>query len=339
MMEQLPPGGEADAAATAAGTTAAVVSRIGTLSCSCLKNPPECGSWTAATGQAGLEEGSPMMMQLPPGGGADAAVAAATAAVVSRMGTLPCSCLKNLPECGSWTAVISQTRLEEGSPMMVQLPGGADAAVAAATAAAVVSRMGTLSCRCLKNSPECGSWTAAISQAGLEEESPMMVQLPPGGGADAAATAAGTTAAVVSRMGTLSCSCLKNSQECGSWTAAISQAGLEEGSPMMVQLLPGGGADAAIAAATAAAVVSQMGTLSCSCFKKELTRVWQLDNWYQPGWAGGREPYDGAAAPWWRSRCCCCCCHSCCCCLSDHAAAKRTHQSVAAGQLLSARLG
>jgi hypothetical protein len=31
-------------------------------------------------------------------------------------------------------------------------------------------------------------------------------------------------------------------------------------------------------------------------FKKELTRVWQLDSWYQPGWAGGREPYDGAAA-------------------------------------------
>jgi hypothetical protein len=47
--------------------------------------------------------------------------------------------------------------LEEGSPMMVQLPpgGGADAAVAAATAASK------------RNSPECGSWTAAISQAGL----------------------------------------------------------------------------------------------------------------------------------------------------------------------------
>jgi hypothetical protein len=55
--------------------------------------------------------------------------------------------------------------------MMVQLP---DAAVAAATAAVVVSYMGTLSCSCLKNSPECGSWTAAISQAGLEEGSPLM---------------------------------------------------------------------------------------------------------------------------------------------------------------------
>ena len=79
------------------------------------------------------------MMQLPPGGGADAAVVAATAAVVSRMGTLSCSCLKNSPECGSWTAAISQAGLKEGSPMMVQLP---DAAVAAAaTAAAVVSRL------------------------------------------------------------------------------------------------------------------------------------------------------------------------------------------------------
>jgi hypothetical protein len=48
-----------------------------------------------------LEEGSPMMMQLPPGGGADAAVVAATAAVVSRMGTLSCSCLKISLECGS----------------------------------------------------------------------------------------------------------------------------------------------------------------------------------------------------------------------------------------------
>jgi hypothetical protein len=56
----------------------------------------------------------------------------------------------------------------------------------------------------------------------------------------------------------------RNSPECGSWTAAISQTGLEEGSPM-VQLL------------------------------KELTRVWQLDSCYQPGWAGGREPYDAAA--------------------------------------------
>jgi hypothetical protein len=52
-------------------------------------------------------------------------------------------------------------------------------------------------------------------------------------------------------------------------------------------------------------------------FNKELTRVWQLDSCCQPGWAGGREPCDGAAAPSWRSRCCCCCCHSCCCCLSD----------------------
>jgi hypothetical protein len=47
--------------------------------------------------------------------------------------------LKNLPECGSWTAAISQAGLEEGGPMIVQLP---DAAVAAATAAAVVSRIG-----------------------------------------------------------------------------------------------------------------------------------------------------------------------------------------------------
>ncbi len=59
--------------------------------------------------------------------------------------------------------------------------------------------------------------------------------------------------------GALSCSCLKNSPECGSWTAGISQeAGLEEGSPIM-QLL------------------------------KELTRVWQLDSCYQPGWAGYRK--------------------------------------------------
>jgi hypothetical protein len=50
-----------------------------------------------------------------------------------------------------------------------------------------------------RNSPECGSWTAAISQAGLEEGSPMMVQLPPWGGADAAAVAAATVA-VVSQM-------------------------------------------------------------------------------------------------------------------------------------------
>jgi hypothetical protein len=46
---------------------------------------------------------------------------------------------------------------------------------------------------------------------------------------------------------------------------------------------------------------------------KELTRLWQLDSCYQPGWAGGREPY--------------------------HAAAEETHRSVAAGPLVSARLG
>jgi hypothetical protein len=28
---------------------------------------------------------------------------------------------------------------------------------------------------------------------------------------------------------------------------------------------------------------------------KELTREWQLDSCYQPGWAGGREPYGAAA--------------------------------------------
>ncbi len=46
-----------------------------------------------------------------------------------------------------------------------------------------------------RNSPECGSWTAAISQAGLEEGSPIMVQLP-----DAAVAAAATAVAVVSRL-------------------------------------------------------------------------------------------------------------------------------------------
>jgi hypothetical protein len=66
------------------------------------------------------------------------------------------------------------------------------------------------------------------------------------------------------RNGALLCSCLKDSPECGSWTAAISKAGLQVGNPIM-QLL------------------------------KELTRVWQLDSCYQPGWARGREPYYAAA--------------------------------------------
>jgi hypothetical protein len=68
----------------------------------------------------------------------------------------------------------------------------------------------------------------------------MIVQLPPGGGGADAAVAAATAAS-------------KNySPGCGSWTAGISQAGLEEGSPIM-QLL------------------------------KELARLWQLDSCYQPG--------------------------------------------------------
>jgi hypothetical protein len=51
----------------------------------------------------------------------------------------------------------------------------------------------------------------------------------------------------------------RNSPECDSWTAGISQAGLEEGCPIM-QLL------------------------------KELTRVCQLDSCYQPGWAREGSP-------------------------------------------------
>ncbi len=85
----------------------------------------------------------------------------------------------------------------------------------------------------LKDSPQHGSWTAAINQAGLEKR-------------------------------VLLSSGLKNSPECGSWTAGISQAGLEEGCPIMHLL-------------------------------KELTRVCQLDSWYQPGWARGRKPYHAAA--------------------------------------------
>ncbi len=49
-----------------------------------------------------------MMMQLLPGGGADAAVAAAAAASKRKS-----------PECGSWTAAISQAGQEESSIMQL----------------------------------------------------------------------------------------------------------------------------------------------------------------------------------------------------------------------------
>jgi hypothetical protein len=125
--------------------------------------------------------------------------------------------------------------------------------------------------------------TLAISQAGLEEGSPIMQLLKeptrerqldsccqPGwaGGREPYHAAAERTHQSVAagqllsarlgwRKGALPCSCLKKSPECGSWTAAISQTGLEEGNPTM-QLL------------------------------KELTRVWQLDSCYH--WQGWKKP-------------------------------------------------
>jgi hypothetical protein len=102
---------------------------------------PECDSWTAAISQAGLEEGSPTMQLLkeltrewqldscyqqdvlkikPYDAAAEethqsvAARQLLSARLGWRRGALPCSCLKYSPECGSWTAAISQAGLARG---------------------------------------------------------------------------------------------------------------------------------------------------------------------------------------------------------------------------------